>query len=376
MRFGTLSEADTPDGMTHYHRYHEQLEEAAFADSLGFDFWGVSEQHFLPTTSSISAPETFFAAVAARTRRIKLRFLSVVMLPFNHPVRVAERLATLDILSDGRVELCTARSNSPFTLDVFGVDPNETRSLWREGTEATIRALTEDPFEFKGQHYTIPPRSVTPKLYRDEMFPVMVIGTSLESCEIAGANGLGVMTHDSWGGWEYIEKCAQLYKGAIENAEPFAPYPVTNSLGYAVATANCDADVERAYRTARHIAEGFISLGMHMYAPLVKASESYSAFAQLEDVYEHRDDLEYVMDKTPSVLLGKPDKFIATIERLQALGFDEVAMRIDGYGHEQNMRNIEMIGKYVIPHFRAKSAIVPSQYRTELNVQDVPQYLI
>ncbi|OBJ67843.1 hypothetical protein A5643_15185 [Mycobacterium sp. 1274756.6] len=362
--------------MTHYHRYHEQLEEAAFADSLGFDFWGISEQHFLPTTSTISAPETFFAAVAARTSRIKLRFLSIVMLPFNHPVRVAERLATLDILSDGRIELCTARSNSPFTLDVFGVDPNDTRELWREGTEATIRALVEDPFEFNGKHYKIPPRSVTPKLYRDEMFPVMVIGTSLESCKIAGENGLGVVTHDSWGGWGYIEKCAELYKAAIADAKPFAPYPVTNSLAYAFATANCDADVERAYETARHIAEGFIALGNRMYAPLVKASDTYSAFAQLQDVYENRHDLDYVMDKTPTVLLGTPEKFIETIERLEALGFDEVAMRIDGYGHEQNMRNIEMIGKYVIPHFKAKKAVVPSQYRTELGVDNVPRSLI
>ena len=78
------------------------------AHSLGFDFCGTSEQHFFPSVATFSAPETFYAAIAARTSRIKLRHMSVLTLAFNHPVRVAERLATLDIISLGRVELCTA----------------------------------------------------------------------------------------------------------------------------------------------------------------------------------------------------------------------------------------------------------------------------
>ncbi|OBJ67840.1 hypothetical protein A5643_15170 [Mycobacterium sp. 1274756.6] len=361
--------------MTHYHRYHEQLEEAAFADSLGFDFWGISEQHFLPTTSSISAPEVFFAALAARTSRIKLRFLSMVMLPFNHPVRNAERLASLDIISHGRVELCTARSNSPFTIDVFGINPNETREMWREGTEATIRALTENPFEFNGKHYQIPPRTVTPRLYRDELFPVSVIGTSFDTMTLAGSSGLGVVMNDNGAGWDYIEKCAQAYQEASKDAKPFAPYPVNKSMGFAI-IANCDPDDDRARDTARHIVEGFISLGDRMYTPLAKASESYKDLGQIQDVYQNRYDLDYVMDKTPLVVVGEPDRFIKTIERLQALGFNEVVFRVDGYGHEQNMRSIETLGKYVIPHFKAKAAKVPSQYRTELGVEQVPQNLL
>lgn len=376
MKFGLLSEGDTPDGMTNYHRYHEVLDEMVLAEAVGFDFCGTSEQHFFPSVATFSAPETFYGALAARTSRIKLRHMSVVMLSFNHPIRVAERLATLDIISNGRVEFCTARSNSPLTLDAFGIDPDDTRAQWREGLEVTIRALTEDPFEFNGQYYKLPPRTVAPKLYREEMFPVSVVATSLETFALAGRSGLGAMTNDNYAGWEYLGRGAAAYKEACKDAQPFAPYPVNNSLGFTIFVPNCDADVERAYRTARHVANGFCAVCHMVYMPLAERSESYRDFAQIQDVYDHRTDLDYMMSKTPSVVVGPPEKFIETITRLEKLGFDEVLMRIDGFGHQQNMRSIEMIGKYVIPHFKSRSAAQPSEYGTHLGVKDVPRHVL
>ncbi len=376
MKFGLLSEGDTPDGMTNYHRYHEVIEEMALADSLGFDFCGTSEQHFFPSAATFSAPETFYGALAMRTHRIKLRHLSVIMLPFNHPIRVAERLATLDIISNGRVELCTARSNSPLTLDAFGINPDDTRAQWRESLEVTLRALTEDPFEFSGKYYQIPARTVAPKLYRKEMFPVSMVATSLESFTLAGKSGLGAMSNDNYAGWAYLERGVAAYKAAAKNPEPFAPYPINNALGFTIFVANCDTDVERAYRTSRHVAEGFCAICHMVYMPLAERSESYRDFAQMQDVYDHRTDIDYMMNKTPSIVVGPPERFITTIKRLEALGVDEVLMRIDGFGHEQNMRSIEMIGKYVIPHFKAPSAVQPSEYRTHLGVKSVPQNML
>lgn len=376
MRFGLLSEGDTPDGMTNYHRYHEVLEEMVLADAVGFDFCGTSEQHFFPSVATFSAPETFYGALAVRTKRIKLRHMSVIMLPFNHPIRVAERLATLDIISEGRVEFCTARSNSPLTLDAFGVNPDDTRAQWREGLEVTIRALTEDPLAFDGTYYKIPPRTVAPRLYRKELFPVSVVATSLETFALAGRVGLGAMTNDNYAGWGYLERGAAAYKEAIKHPAPFAAYPVNNALGFTIFVPNCDTDVERAYRTARHVAEGFCAVCHMVYMPLAERSESYRDFAQIKDVYDRRTDLDYMMNKTPSTVIGPPARFIETIRRLEALGFDEVLMRIDGFGHEQNMRSIEMIGKYVIPHFKVPSAVQPSEYHTHLGVKNVPTNML
>ncbi len=380
MRFGLISEADTPKGMTHYHRYHELLDEVALADQVGFDFWGSSEQHFLPTVASISAPETLYAAVAMRTQRIKLRHMSILMLKFNHPLRIAERLATLDILSHGRVEFCTARSNSHLTTGPFEVNPAETRDQWRETLEATIKALVNDKVEHKGKLYNIDSPPVAPRLYRDELFPVSVIANSYETFTMAGKAGLGVITADNWLGWEWLEEGAKLYWKATDEAEPFAPYPITKSLGFFVATANCDTDESRAIESARHIASGFFALCESIYTGIASASGGDSSYStgigRISEMAAKRDDLEFMMEHTPSLILGTPERFVETIKRLESVGVDEVVLRIDGFGHEQNMRAIELIGKYVIPAFKSpRSAIWDSEYE-HFNVQNIPTNLI
>lgn len=94
---------------------------------------------------------------------------------------------------------------------------------------------------------------------------------------------------------------------------------------------------------------------------------------------KHQGDFRWLMEHTPSVLLGTPDDFIETIKRLESLGYDEVALRVDGFGHEQNKKTIELVGKYVIPEFRQPASIVggkvlPQQYE-ELGVEELPRYL-
>ena len=173
---------------------------AIFAEEMGFEFFGSSEQHFIPTGYTISAPEVLYGAIVALTSTIKLRHMSVVTLRFNHPIRIAERLATLDILSHGRVEFGTARSNNIQCLKAFGVDPTTTRSEWRETMEVVVRALTESPFEFHGEHYDFDPVDVVPKLYRPQCPPIFVSASSYETHHVAGQIGIGAMSFDNWFG--------------------------------------------------------------------------------------------------------------------------------------------------------------------------------
>src|SRR5579871_4868787 len=164
MRFVLLQEFDVPGGgPPPPARYHEAVLEAQRAEELGWHTVAVSEQHFNRTLSTGSAPESYLGYLAARTEHVRLRFASVVALPFNHPIRVAERVATLDVLSNGRIELGTARSNNPTTLKAFGVDPADTRAMAGETVEVILKALTQYPFEHHGSAYDIPPTTVNPR---------------------------------------------------------------------------------------------------------------------------------------------------------------------------------------------------------------------
>lgn len=127
-----------------------------FAEEMGFDVWGTSEHHFFFDIATTSAPETLYTAVAMRTNRIRLRHMSRLT-SVVHPVLLAEQLACLDILSNGRIELTSARGNTLLQLDAFGVSLEETRGRTEESLELIIRALSNDVFSHEGKYWgTIP----------------------------------------------------------------------------------------------------------------------------------------------------------------------------------------------------------------------------
>ena len=129
----------------------------------GFDYFWTVEHHFLNEFSHCSAPEVLYGALSQRTRRIRIGH-AVALLPgqYNHPVRVAERAAVLDIVSDGRVDLGTGRSTTLIEMDGFEVNPADTKAQWEEAISMIPRMWTEDTFSHEGRFYSIPPRKVIP----------------------------------------------------------------------------------------------------------------------------------------------------------------------------------------------------------------------
>jgi hypothetical protein len=189
MKFDLLYELQMPkphDAWSEYRCYHEALAQIELADRLGFDTVWEVEHHFLTEFAHSSAPEVFLSAVAQRTKRIRIGH-GVVLLPhrFNHPIRVAERVAALDILSDGRVEFGTGRS-SQYEQAGFEVDTETSREMWQESLEMIPRMWTEDPFQHRGRFVTVPPRSIVPKPLQKPHPPIWMAATSPQSWEIAG----------------------------------------------------------------------------------------------------------------------------------------------------------------------------------------------
>ena len=168
MRFGIFYEHQLPrpwsDGDEH-ELYQQALEQVELADRLGIDYVWEVEHHFLEEYSHSSAPEVFLAACSQRTKRIRLGH-GIVQLPveFNHPVRVAERIAALDLVSDGRVDFGTGESSSQAELGGFGVDRDLKRDEWDEALDAITRMFVEVPFAgYDGRFISMPPRNVVPK---------------------------------------------------------------------------------------------------------------------------------------------------------------------------------------------------------------------
>src|SRR5438128_5684033 len=168
MRFGLFYEHQLPraEGERDEGRLlADALEQVELADRLGIDYVWEVEHHFLEEYSHSSAPEVFLAACSQRPRRIRLGHGIVLMPPqYNHPARVAERIATLDLVSDGRVDWGTGESSSRIELEGFGIDPRQKREMWLETVRETARMMSMELYPgLQGRYFSMPLRNVVPK---------------------------------------------------------------------------------------------------------------------------------------------------------------------------------------------------------------------
>src|SRR5713101_7957450 len=168
MKFGIFYEHQLPrpweDG-SELKLFQDALSQVELADKLGIDHAWEVENHFLEEYSHSSSPEVFLAACSQRTRNIRLGHGIVLMPPnYNPPARIAERIATLDLVSGGRVEFGTGEASSAAELGGFGVPREAKRAMWEETLDAVTRMFAENPFTgYEGDFFTMPPRYVLPR---------------------------------------------------------------------------------------------------------------------------------------------------------------------------------------------------------------------
>ncbi len=199
MKFGIFYEHQLPrpwqEGDEHK-LLKDALEQVELADRLGIDYVWEVEHHFLEEYSHSSAPEVFLAACSQRTRRIRLGHGIVLMPPgYNAPARVAERIATLDLLSDGRVDFGTGEASSEAELGGFGIDRDTKREQWDEALDAAARMFVEEPFAgWDGKYLKMPPRNVLPKPYQKPHPPLWVACSRRETIHLAATKGIGALT--------------------------------------------------------------------------------------------------------------------------------------------------------------------------------------
>ena len=156
--------------------YKEAMEQIKFAEQMGFEYVWETEHHFLEKFSYSAAPELFLTAVAQNTSKIRIGH-GAVLLTMNHPVRVAERAAVLDILSDGRLEFGTARGVTEAELGGFMIEPEDSRPMWEEALRMIPPMWMNDTFEWNGRFFKVPPRNVIPKPVQQPHPPLWIGGS-------------------------------------------------------------------------------------------------------------------------------------------------------------------------------------------------------
>ena len=163
---------------------------------------------------SRSAPAKFVSATACACSPF----------PYNHPIRVAEMGATVDLLCDGRMEFGTGRSVSRDELEGFGINPSETRALWEEALDVVVGAWTNEVFSWEGKYFKIPPREIIPKPLQKPHPPLWCASTGPETHEIAGRKGIGLLSFTLLVDPEELKRRIGIYRAGIAQAKPVGKF--------------------------------------------------------------------------------------------------------------------------------------------------------
>jgi alkanesulfonate monooxygenase SsuD/methylene tetrahydromethanopterin reductase-like flavin-dependent oxidoreductase (luciferase family) len=357
MEFGLFVQAHVPrhemesdpDGAEHA-RLMRELELAEACDRHSFKYvWSV-EHHFLEEYSHLSASEIVLPWIAARTRRIHVgSAIWNLTPPVNHPARVAERVAMLDHLSEGRFEFGTGRGSSSTEFKGFGIpDGDTTRAMFDESLAEILRMWRETPYAHDGRFFAMPPRNVLPKPYTRPHPPLWMACGSPSTFEKAARLGVGALCF-SLGSPREFEPLIRTYKDNIRSAEPIGAY--VNDNVACVTQLVCMED----RRKARAVALG---MGSSYHTSLV--------FRYLDTFPRPRGVPEWptlIPEPTPegleeriasgNRLVGDPDECARGVQMYADVGCDQLIFGLLASSQPQEvaLHTVELFGRHVIPRF-------------------------
>jgi alkanesulfonate monooxygenase SsuD/methylene tetrahydromethanopterin reductase-like flavin-dependent oxidoreductase (luciferase family) len=333
--------------------FRDCLEQAVLADELGYHcIWQV-EHHGLREYSHSSAPEIFLSFVAARTRRIRVGH-GVTLLPhrYNHPIRVAERIATLDILSEGRVNWGSGKSASRVEQDAFEVDRMTLHDQWLEAVSIIPKMWTSEVFEHSGRFFRIPPTQVIPKPVQKPHPPMFAACTRPDTAAAVGRLGLGALNF-AIGSDDYLRQKVEDYRAAVAQAEPLGQI-VTNHFACTPPALVLDNDREACrygYRGARFFSE---TLGRYYFGddrPIgpLPVSRDFFDDSVLEAAMQARNS----SDDQINAMCGDASYAREFVERFREIGVDELilVMQMGTVPHELVLESVRTFGEKVLPHF-------------------------
>jgi alkanesulfonate monooxygenase SsuD/methylene tetrahydromethanopterin reductase-like flavin-dependent oxidoreductase (luciferase family) len=217
MKFGVHYQLPCYGEQSPVQRYRDTIEQAVAAEALGFESVWPVEQHFNPNLSIMPAPLLPLAAIAERTQHLRLG-IAIVLLPLSHPVRVAEEIATLDVISNGRVEFGVGRGAIPNHFRGFGVAQAESRDRLFEGLEIIRRAWTEDRVSFTGSFYRFENISVVPRPVQRPYPPIRVAANSDDTFEVMGRAGYPIFAASQVNSFNRLRRFIPAYRAARQAA--------------------------------------------------------------------------------------------------------------------------------------------------------------
>jgi alkanesulfonate monooxygenase SsuD/methylene tetrahydromethanopterin reductase-like flavin-dependent oxidoreductase (luciferase family) len=354
MKFGLFYEHSVSrpwSEVSEWRAYHQALEQICLADELGFDqVWEV-EHHFLEEYSHSSAPEVFLSAAATMTKNIHIgQGIALCLPPVNHPARVAERAAALDIISNGRLEFGTGRAATWTELGGFGVRPDDTKEMWDEVIRAIPRMWTQESFSWQGKYFQMPERTVLPKPVQKPHPPMWVAVSRPETAIQAAERGMGLLGVSLGTPDEYAQRIRD-YRRIIQDCEPVGKF-VNNQVN-GVGWMYCGESDAEAAKVGGAGAAAFMNAAAHLTGVgSVYPSPAYGSQASAIQLRTRPGDVAGpVQASTP---IGSPDTVIKALRQWEQVGVDRMAFLVNFdqvIPHAKILESFKRFAREVMPAF-------------------------
>jgi alkanesulfonate monooxygenase SsuD/methylene tetrahydromethanopterin reductase-like flavin-dependent oxidoreductase (luciferase family) len=351
MKFGIFYEHQLPrpwSADSEHRLFKNALDQVELADKLGYDYAWEVEHHFLEEYSHSSAPEVFLAAASQRTKRIRLGH-GIVQLTTNHPSRVAERVSTLDLVSDGRVELGIGEGSSTTELHPFKRRFRDKRLVWEDAVRATLPMFWNDSWEYEGEYFSFPRRNVIPKPLQKPHPPLWVACSQLETIIMAGTRGLGAL------GFAFVSpEAAHAWVNAYYNAytkqlDKLCDYQTNPGIAVVAGFMCAETDEEAQAKSDGWTFFQFSLMFYSKYGVIppgeVSLWEEYLKWKQTPEGQK----------PTPG-LIGSPETIRRKLEEFDATHVDQVILlnQAGKNTHEDICDSLRLFAREVMPEFHAR----------------------
>lgn len=340
--------------------YKDNIEQIVLADKMGFETVWCVEHHFRENRSHMPCSEAVLGALSQITENIKLGF-GVTLAPhdFIHPARLAEKVATVDLLSRGRVQWGLGRS-TPMEQIAFGVDIPRSREKMLAAARTVVGMWEQEYYEEHSEFLDFPKRMVTPKPYQFPHPPAWMATSSAGGAEMAGANGLGMLCFSIMTPLDKLKVLIDDYRKAQRSAVPLTG--VLNDQVGVYTLVHCTESrstfaQDRVWDSIWWWYKGLAEFHLKWELAHLPEEAQKAAFPILDKQARGEFDI-YEFDREDMIVIGTPDECIKKLLHYEEVGVDQVLCYLNfGYlPHEAVMKSIELLGTYVIPELKKRGA--------------------
>jgi alkanesulfonate monooxygenase SsuD/methylene tetrahydromethanopterin reductase-like flavin-dependent oxidoreductase (luciferase family) len=354
IRFGTYYFFQAPPWLSHEEVVHRELEQFEWTEALGYDSIWLTEHHFIEYGLAVD-PATLAAAAAARTRRVRIG-LAAAILPFHHPLRLAEQFALVDVISRGRLDMGVGRGNRPTEFRGYQVPQQESRERFEEAVDILMHAWTEECFSYNGRFFTIKDAHVIPRPVQKPHPPMYQVCVSRDGIEAAARHGWAMLNSVLFGTLEPLVNSRDTYVDALRKAGQSEPEIQALLARWGVSrhiyVAPTDA---QAFEEAKE-AEMWYQEAFKRFVIPERIEDTHPslqpAFRQLAETLAKVTWDTLLADRT--LAFGSPETVARHIEEMQQLGIGQILcwMNFGGLAQDKIRRSMELFAREVMPHFR------------------------